>query len=68
MFKSIYVCIFENGAEELKLRLQRGFFPAKGDDIKIRGKPVLVFLPSPVYLPFIVVVSLFLALLNGLKA
>ena len=59
----IYVWIFEKGAKELKLHPKRRFFLArisKGDDIKIRRKASPVFLPLPVYLPFIALLSLFL--------
>ena len=41
---------------------------AKGDDIKIKRRVSPFSLPLPVYLPFIAVLSLFFALLHGLKA
>ena len=48
--------------------LSERFFLAKGDDIKIKRIVSLFFLPLPVYLAFIAVLSLFFARLHGLKA
>ena len=39
----------------------------KVDDIKIKSKVGAFFLPLPVYLPFIALLSLFFARLQGLK-
>ena len=41
---------------------------SKGDDIKIKRIVSPFFLPLPLYLAFIAVLSLFLARLHGLKA
>ena len=58
-----YVWIHKNGAEELKSR------PGpKVDDLKIKRKVSPFFLPLPVYLPFIALLSLFCACLHGLEA
>ena len=54
----------ENGTKELKSRPKRAFFfssPEKVDDIKIKRKVSVIFLPLPVYLPLIVLLSLFFA-------
>ena len=43
------------------------FFLSKVNDIKIKSKVSDVFLPLPVYLPFITLLSLLFAHLQGLK-
>ena len=56
-----YVWIYENGAKELKSRPKGAFSfspETKVNDIKIKGKVSLFFLPLPVYLPFIALLSL----------
>ena len=40
---------------------------SKGDDIKIKRKVSLFFLPLPLYLAFTAVLSLFLARFHGLQ-
>ena len=45
----------------------RFFLARKVDDIKIKGKVSVFFLPLPVYLPFIALLSLLFARLQGLK-
>ena len=57
----------ENDAKEMKSRPKRAFFlirNSKGDNIKIKRKVSPFFLPLPVYLPFITLLSLFFARLN----
>ena len=44
------------------------FLLSKGGDIKIKRKVGPFFLPLPVYLPFIALLSLFCACLHGLEA
>ena len=58
--KNIYVWIYENCAEKLNSR-------SEVDDIKIKSKVSAFFLPLPFYLPFIVLLSLLFASLQGLK-
>ena len=58
----IYVWIYENGTKELKSRPKLAFFLAR-----IKRKVSAFFLPLPVYLPFIGLLSLFCARLLGLK-
>ena len=43
---------------EIELALQAGRFISKDDDIKIKRKISPFFLPPPVYLPFIALLSL----------
>ena len=43
------------------------YFLAKVDDIKIKSKVSAFFLPLPVYVPFITLLSLLFARLQGLK-
>ena len=40
---------------------------AKVDDIKIKRRAIPFFLPLPVYLPFIALLSLFFARFHGLE-
>ena len=54
----IYVWIYENGVEKLNSRR---------DDIKTKSKVSAFFIPLPVYLPFIALLSLLFARLQGLK-
>ena len=64
-----YVWIYENGAKELKSRPLSGrFVLSKGDNTKIKGKVGPFFLPVPVYLLFIALLSLYFARLHGLEA
>ena len=65
----MYVWIYENEAKGLISHTKRAFFPRqKGDDIKIKRIVSPFFLPLPVYLAFIAVLSLFFARFHGLKA
>ena len=63
---SIYVWIYENGAEKLNSQPKPAgvfFWPetiSKVDDIKIKSKSQCFFLPLPVYLPFITLLFLLL--------
>ena len=69
--------IFENGPKELKSRPKRAFQARvffspetifKVHDIKIKRKVSPFFLPLPVYVPFIALLSLFFARWRGLEA
>ena len=64
----IYVWIYENGVEKFNSRPKRAFFFfCKVDDIKIKSKVSTFFLPLPVYFPFIALLSLLFAHLQGLR-
>ena len=68
----IFVRIFENGVEKFNSRSKRAFFCSpetifKVDDIKLKRKVSAFFLPLPLYLPFIALLSPFFARLQGLK-
>ena len=61
---------YENDAKELKSRPKLAFFlirNSKGDNIKIKRKVSPFFLPLPIYLPFITILSLFFARLRWNK-
>ena len=54
----IYVWIYENSVEKLNSRR---------DDIKTKNKVSAFFIPLPIYLPFIALLSLLFARLQALK-
>ena len=61
----MYVWIYENCPKELKSCPKQAFLPHQKLSLKVmiqklKGRSVLFFLPLPVYLPFIAVLSLFL--------
>ena len=61
-----YVWIYENRAKELNSRAKRAFSSRQSDDIKIKRRVSPFSFPVPVYVPFIVLLSLFFCPLTWL--